>query len=95
MRFYELDNALQNAVTSAVAPVRLKIDIEMNGHFENRSRSCRLLQVFANSLQDNDLTKVRFATFCIFLQVLVTFQAFFSYTCQLHLRYYNNRTSGY
>ena len=35
MRFYELDDALQNAVASGDLPVRVKIDIEVNGHFEN------------------------------------------------------------
>ena len=35
MRFYELDGDLENAVASADAPVRVKIDVEVNGHFES------------------------------------------------------------
>ena len=35
MKFYEVDGALQEAITAADKPVRLKIEIEVNGHFEN------------------------------------------------------------
>ena len=35
MRFYEIDEALQEAIIAAYKPVRLKIEIELNGHFES------------------------------------------------------------
>ena len=35
MKFYEIDNALQEAITAADKPVRLKIEIEMDGHFQS------------------------------------------------------------
>jgi hypothetical protein len=35
MIFYEIDNALQEAITTADKPVRLKIDIQIAGHFES------------------------------------------------------------
>jgi len=35
MKFYEIDNALQEAVTVAEKPVRLKIEIDLGGHFQN------------------------------------------------------------
>jgi hypothetical protein len=35
MKFYEIDSALQEAITAADKPVRLRIDIEINGHFES------------------------------------------------------------
>ena len=35
MRFYEIDNALQEAICAADKPVRLKIEIELNGHFQS------------------------------------------------------------
>ncbi|MCL2722431.1 MAG: hypothetical protein FWD47_13965 [Treponema sp.] len=35
MKFYEIDNALQEAVTAAEKPVRLKIEIELGGHFQS------------------------------------------------------------
>jgi hypothetical protein len=34
MKFYEIDNALQEAVLSADKPVRVKIEIQLTGHFE-------------------------------------------------------------
>jgi hypothetical protein len=34
MYFYEIDNALQEAVTAADKPVRVRIDIDRGGHFE-------------------------------------------------------------
>jgi len=35
MNFYSIDNALQEAVNAADKPVRLKIEIEMGGHFQS------------------------------------------------------------
>ena len=35
MRFYEIDNVLQEAITTADKPVRLKIQIDRGGHFES------------------------------------------------------------
>jgi hypothetical protein len=35
MRFYEIDSALQEAITAADKPVRLKIEIKVAGHFES------------------------------------------------------------
>ena len=35
MKFYDVDNALQEAINAADKPVRLKIEIEMNGHFQS------------------------------------------------------------
>jgi len=35
MKFYEIDNALQEAINTADKPIRLKIEIELNGYFEN------------------------------------------------------------
>ena len=35
MKFYEVDNALQDAIHAAEKPVRLKIEIQLNGHFES------------------------------------------------------------
>ena len=35
MTFYEIDNALQEAIYAADKPVRLKIEIELNGHFQS------------------------------------------------------------
>ena len=35
MKFYEIDNALQEAITAADKPVRLKIEIAFAGHFES------------------------------------------------------------
>ena len=35
MKFYDIDNALQEAIVTADKPVRLKIEIELNGHFES------------------------------------------------------------
>ncbi|MDR0475882.1 MAG: hypothetical protein LBH43_19730 [Treponema sp.] len=35
MKFYEIDNALQEAIASADKPVRLKIEIKVAGHFES------------------------------------------------------------
>jgi hypothetical protein len=35
MKFYEIDNALQEAIISADKPVRLKIEIQVAGHFES------------------------------------------------------------
>jgi hypothetical protein len=34
MRFYEIDNALQEAIGTADKPVRVKIEIDFDGHFE-------------------------------------------------------------
>ncbi|MDR0442548.1 MAG: hypothetical protein LBH44_03980 [Treponema sp.] len=34
MKFYEIDNALQEAITAADKPIRLKIEIDLGGHFE-------------------------------------------------------------
>jgi len=35
MRFYEIDNALQEAITTANKPVRVKIEFDIAGHFES------------------------------------------------------------
>ena len=35
MKFYEIDNALQEAVTAAEKPVRIKIEIYLGGHFQS------------------------------------------------------------
>jgi hypothetical protein len=35
MKFYEIDNALQEAINAADKPVRLRIEIQVNGHFES------------------------------------------------------------
>ena len=35
MKFYEIDNALDEAIIAADKPVRLRIEIEVNGHFES------------------------------------------------------------
>ena len=35
MTFYSIDNALQEAINAADKPVRLKIEIEMDGHFQS------------------------------------------------------------
>jgi len=35
MRFYNIDSALLEAINSADKPVRLKIEIDLNGHFES------------------------------------------------------------
>ena len=35
MKFYEIDNALQEAIEKAGKPVRLKIQIDRGGHFES------------------------------------------------------------
>ena len=35
MKFYEVDNALQEAITAANKPVRLKIEIELPWGFES------------------------------------------------------------
>ncbi|MDR0472635.1 MAG: hypothetical protein LBH43_03035 [Treponema sp.] len=35
MKFYEIDNALQEAINAADKPVRLKIEIQAAGHFES------------------------------------------------------------
>jgi len=35
MKFYEIDNALQEAIITADKPVRLRIEIDLNGHFES------------------------------------------------------------
>ena len=34
MRFYDIDNALQEAITAADRPIKLKIEIDMGSHFE-------------------------------------------------------------
>jgi hypothetical protein len=34
MKFYEIDNALKEAIAAADKPVRLRIEIELAGHFE-------------------------------------------------------------
>jgi hypothetical protein len=34
MNFYDIDNALVEAITAADKPVRIKIEIQVNGHFE-------------------------------------------------------------
>ena len=35
MKFYDIDNALQEAINTAEKPVRLKIEIEIDGHFQS------------------------------------------------------------
>jgi len=35
MKFYDIDNALQEAITTADKPLRLKIEIQVAGHFES------------------------------------------------------------
>jgi len=35
MKFYDIDNALLEAITAADKPVRIKIDIQVGGHFES------------------------------------------------------------
>jgi hypothetical protein len=35
MRFYEIDNALQESITAANKPVRVKIEFDVAGHFES------------------------------------------------------------
>jgi hypothetical protein len=35
MKFYEIDNALQEAIIAADKPVRLKIEIQVAGYFES------------------------------------------------------------
>jgi len=35
MKFYEIDNALQEAINAGDKPVRLRIDIQVGGHFES------------------------------------------------------------
>jgi hypothetical protein len=35
MKFYEIDNALKEAITAAEKPVRVKIEIQVGGHFES------------------------------------------------------------
>jgi len=35
MKFYDIDNALQEAVIAAEKPVRLKIEIDLEGHFQS------------------------------------------------------------
>jgi len=35
MKFYDIDNALQEAITAADKAVRLKIEIQVNGHFDS------------------------------------------------------------
>jgi hypothetical protein len=34
MMFYDIDNALEEAISAADKPIRLKIEIEQSGHFE-------------------------------------------------------------
>ena len=34
MRFYDIDNALQEAVGAGDKPIRLKVEIQINSHFE-------------------------------------------------------------
>ena len=34
MKFYEIDGAVQDAIETADKPVRIKIEIENNGHFK-------------------------------------------------------------
>ena len=34
MKFYEIDNALQEAITTANKNIRIKIELEVAGHFE-------------------------------------------------------------
>ena len=35
MKFYEVDSALQEAIVAAEKPVRVKIELQINGHFES------------------------------------------------------------
>ena len=35
MKFYEIDNALQEAITAANKPIRVKIEFDVAGHFES------------------------------------------------------------
>ncbi len=35
MRFYEIDSALKDAITSANKPIRVKIEFDVEGHFES------------------------------------------------------------
>jgi D-serine deaminase-like pyridoxal phosphate-dependent protein len=35
MKFYEIDNALKEAIIAADKPIRLKIEIDVGGHFES------------------------------------------------------------
>src|SRR5215510_6427719 len=35
MKFYDIDNALQEAITAADKPVRIKIEIDLGNHFES------------------------------------------------------------
>ncbi|MDR2631066.1 MAG: hypothetical protein LBC60_09105, partial [Spirochaetaceae bacterium] len=35
MKFYEIDNALQEAITAADKPVRVRIAIDLGSHFES------------------------------------------------------------
>ena len=35
MKFYEIDNALQEAIAMGDKPIRLKIELDVNGHFES------------------------------------------------------------
>jgi hypothetical protein len=35
MRFYEIDNALQEAISAADKPIRVKIEFQVAGHFES------------------------------------------------------------
>ena len=35
MKFYKIDSALQEAITAADKPIRLKIEIDLAGHFES------------------------------------------------------------
>jgi len=35
MRFYEIDNALQEAITAANKPIKIKIEFDVAGHFES------------------------------------------------------------
>ena len=35
MKFYEIDSGLQKAIAAADKPVRVKIELPINGHFES------------------------------------------------------------
>jgi len=35
MKFYDIDNALQEAINAADKPVRLKVEIEINGYIQS------------------------------------------------------------
>jgi hypothetical protein len=35
MTFYEIDNALKEAITAANKPIRIKIEFDIAGHFES------------------------------------------------------------